>query len=90
MPRKKRISRLNSCHHVMLRGIGGQNIFLSDHDRVRFCLLLQAASEKHSFRIHGFCLMSNHVHLILEPTKNKLQGNFSKTHGMSFEKGVWI
>ena len=51
----------------MLRGVGGQNIFSETAERVRFCLLLQAASEKHDFKIHAFCLMDNHVHLILEP-----------------------
>ena len=62
MARKKRFFKLDHCHHVMLRGNGGQNIFLDDTDRSKFSLLLQAASEKHAFHVHAFCFMSNHVH----------------------------
>lgn len=72
MPRQKRVSRENMCHHVMLRGIDGRPTFIDDKDRVRFCLLLQEASELCSFRVHAFCLMTNHVHLMLEPTNESL------------------
>jgi putative transposase len=72
MPRKKRIWELHKCHHVMLRGIRGQSIFSDSADNIKFCLLLQEASERHCLRIHAFCLMSNHIHLILEPTKKAL------------------
>ncbi len=56
----------------MLRGIAGRNIFIDDKDRIRLCLFLQAAIEKHCFLIHAFCFMDNHLHFILEPTLNPL------------------
>lgn len=56
----------------MLRGIDGRDIFKDDRDRSRFCLLLQEASELHTFRIHAFCLMTNHIHLLLEPLECSL------------------
>lgn len=56
------------CHHVMLRGIDGRRIFNDDQDRTRFLLLLQEASELCHFKIHAFCLMDNHIHLMIEPT----------------------
>jgi len=65
----------------MLRGVNGHNLFLDDYDRCRFCLLLQAAAEQHSFQIHAFCLMTNHVHLILEPNESPLQ---NCVHAFSF------
>ena len=68
MPRKMRFSRLNSRHHVMLRGVAGQNIFVDDKDRIRLCFLIQEAAEKHDFIVHAFCFMSNHLHFIMEPT----------------------
>ncbi len=55
-------------HHVMLRGIDGTFLFGDDEDRSRFCLLLQEAAEIHHHRVHAFCLMGNHIHLMLEPT----------------------
>ncbi len=72
MPRRKRYTLFYSCHHVMLRGNAGRSIFLDDNDRIRFCLMLQKAAEEHRLIIHAFCLMSNHVHFILEPTTTSL------------------
>ncbi len=72
MPRKKRFWRSGRCYHVMLRGIDGRVIFVDDKDRYRFFLLLQEASELHNFRVHAFCLMSNHIHLLLEPLNDAL------------------
>lgn len=45
MARKKRIINPGYCYCIMIRGVGGRNIFEDDSDRVRFCLLLQSASE---------------------------------------------
>lgn len=56
------------CHHVMLRGIDGIRLFYDDADRSRFCLLLQESVDRQHHRVHAFCLMSNHIHLVLEPT----------------------
>ncbi len=47
----------------MLRGNQGRQIFYSDSDRTRCCLLIQEGVERFGHRIHGFCLMSNHIHL---------------------------
>ena len=47
----------------MLRGNNGQDIFFSDADRVRFCILLQQSSERFDHCIEAFCLMSNHIHI---------------------------
>ena len=65
----------------MLRGVGGRNIFEDDHDRARFCLLLQYASETSQFDIHGFCFMGNHVHLLLQPHTEDLS---SGMHRLTF------
>jgi REP element-mobilizing transposase RayT len=47
----------------MLRGNNGQNIFFSDADRFRMCLLLQQSAERFGHSIEAFCFMSNHIHL---------------------------
>ena len=81
MPRKRRIVREGFCYHIMLRGNGGQNIFKDDADRVRFCLLLQYAVEKHKLKVHGFCFMDNHVHLLMQPMTSNLS---SGLHVLAF------
>jgi putative transposase len=41
-------------------------IFFDDKDRTRFYLLLQEGIERFGYRVHGFCLMTNHVHLAIQ------------------------
>lgn len=66
MPRKSRIHYRNAFHHVMLRGNYRQNIFLDNDDRVKFINVLSNSMESYSFNIHLFCLMTNHIHLVIE------------------------
>lgn len=72
MPRKRRFWEQGRCYHIMLRGIDGRAIFVDDSDRCKFTLFLQEASELHNFRVHAFCLMSNHIHLLCEPLEEAL------------------
>jgi putative transposase len=53
-------------YHVMLRGNHGQEIFFSDHDRHHMCFLLQEGVERYSHRVHAFCFMNNHIHLLIQ------------------------
>ena len=66
MARKPRIHYHGAAYHVILRGNGGQDIFYSKADRSRFYFLLQEGVEKYGHRIHGHCLMTNHVHLVIQ------------------------
>lgn len=71
----------------MLRGNGGQRIFFDDEDRCRFCLLLQEGTERFGYRIHGFCLMGNHVHLALQVAEIALA---QPMQNLSFRYTRWI
>jgi len=66
MPRQPRIHFPGAVYHVILRGNAGDPIFFEDRDRYRLYLFLQQATETFRCRIHGFCLMTNHIHLILQ------------------------
>lgn len=66
MARKPRIHYPGAFYHVILRGNGGRDIFNSAADRSRFYLLIQEGIERYGHRIHAFCLMTNHVHLLIE------------------------
>lgn len=50
----------------MFRGNNSQNLFFEDDDRTQFCNYLSETSEFYSCKIHLFCLMTNHVHLVIE------------------------
>lgn len=66
MPRKPRIHYPGAFYHVMVRGNAKGNIFFTENDREYFYFLLQETTIHYQYRLHGFCLMSNHVHLIIE------------------------
>lgn len=55
-------------HHVAHRGNHKKVLFEGDQDRLYYLSLLHRFSRKTETRIAGFCLMSNHVHVIAVPT----------------------
>ena len=66
MARKRRVHYPGAVYHVMLRGNGEQGIFFDDEDRFYFGELLLEGVARFEHRIHGFCLMGNHVHLVVQ------------------------
>jgi putative transposase len=72
MARKPRIHTPGAIYHVILRGNAGQDIFSDDKDRYRFYEILQKSYEKHRYRVHAFCLMTNHIHLAVQVSEMPL------------------
>lgn len=66
MPRKPRIHFHGAVYHVILRGNSGNDVFTDDADRNRFLSLVKEGIRRFGNKIHAFCLMSNHIHLIIE------------------------
>jgi REP element-mobilizing transposase RayT len=66
MARKPRLHVPGGLYHVILRGNARQDIFFSPQDRRFFYELLQDGVSRFGYRIHAFCLMTNHVHLALQ------------------------
>ncbi len=66
MARKPRIHYPGAFYHVILRGNARQDIFFDDADRFHFYLLMQEGTERYRYCIHAFCLMTNHVHLLVQ------------------------
>jgi REP element-mobilizing transposase RayT len=93
MARKPRVHYPTAVYHVMLRGNAGQTIFADEADRTRFLLLLQEGIERFSSRIHAFCLMTNHIHLVVQvgaiPLSRFMQNvSFRYTRYFNAKKGV--
>jgi len=66
MARQWRIEYPGALYHVLSRGNGRQDIFLTDDDRGLFLDLLQEFSERFSIELYAFVLMGNHYHLLLK------------------------
>ena len=78
MPRTARKKTESNIYHVMLRGINRQNIFEDDQDRLYFMSVLASCKKVSGFRLHAFVLMSNHIHLLLEPLDEALDMIFRR------------
>ena len=66
LPRQARQRSSSGIYHAMLKGIDERNIFLEEGDRKKFLSQLFQAQEKCGFDLLAYCLMDNHVHLLLE------------------------
>ena len=81
MPRAARIVIPDCQHHLTQRGNNRQDVFFVDDDRLTYLGLLKEESEKHGLCVHGYCLMTNHVHLIVTPeSEDSLAKAVGRTH----------
>ncbi len=67
MPRGIRIILNHACYHIINRGNQKQHIFLEEPDFEKYLQLLKHYKRKYVSKLFGYCLMPNHIHLILEP-----------------------
>lgn len=72
MARHLRLQFSGAIYHVTIRGNGRQSIFTDDRDRERFLERLADSVETYRVRLYLFCLMTNHVHLVIETPSGNL------------------
>jgi len=73
---------VNVPHHVTQRGNARQFILANDSDRAVYLELLRKYVRHYELRLLGYCLMSNHVHLVVVPDKaESLWLTLKHTHG---------
>jgi putative transposase len=82
MARLARVVVADVAHHVTQRGNGRQFLLASDSERMVYLDLLRQAVQVEGVRVVGYCLMSNHVHLVLIPRRAEaLAVALKQTHG---------
>jgi putative transposase len=82
MARLARVVALHTPHHVTQRGNGRRFVLDSNADRRVYLDLLHHHSRMHQLDLLGYCLMSNHVHLIVVPARpDSLALTLKHTHG---------
>ena len=72
MARPIRIEYEGAVYHVTLRGNERKPIFKTDADRERFIRTLSDSVDRFDIRLYLYCLMHNHVHLVLETPRANL------------------
>jgi putative transposase len=72
MGRAKRIQLPNALYHVGANGNDGRVIILDGFDCTRWVTLLHTAEEKHGWKVHIYCLLTTHFHLLIETSEPNL------------------
>jgi len=67
MPRMARVVIPGCPHHLTQRGNRREDVFFTAADRQRYLELLGEYAEKHGLAVQAYCLMTNHVHLVVVP-----------------------
>ncbi|MGC8724707.1 MAG: transposase, partial [Acidobacteriota bacterium] len=74
MPRLARIAIPGVPHHVTQRGNNGQDVFFTDEDRRLYLDCIRRYTGEAGVAILGYCLMTNHVHLLVVPPAQESLG----------------
>lgn len=72
MARTARKKSESGYYHIVLRGINKQDIFYDDQDREVFLSRLKLVKEQSDYKLLAFCLMGNHVHLLIKEGKEAI------------------
>lgn len=78
MTRKKRRHSSTDMYHVIIRGNAKMNLFLDDSDRIRFLDTMHRYLGRTAEVLHTWCLMSNHVHMLVQMPLKDLSRNMKR------------
>lgn len=84
MPRPKRFDLPGIPQHVVQRGHNRQDVFYSPGDRREYLDLLTVGASRYSLQVHAYCLMTNHVHLLVTPGEEGAIGRTSQHLGRHY------
>ena len=93
MPRHARKKSGSGFYHVIIRGIGKQILFEDRQDYLHFKETLKRFIESCSVEIHAYCMMENHVHLLLRDINGemdvfmkRLEGSYAYYYNHKYER----
>ncbi|MBL7197921.1 MAG: transposase [Candidatus Omnitrophica bacterium] len=69
MPSIPRVFIDYACYHIITRGNQKQKVFIQEEDYLKYVSILKKAKRKYKINLYSYCLMPNHVHLLVAPEK---------------------
>jgi putative transposase len=81
MPRKSRNEEAGAVHHVYARGVAKRDIFRDGLDREYYLALLAWVVARQGWLLLAYCLMDNHMHLLVETPEPNLGRGMQRLHG---------
>lgn len=73
MPRTARKRSESGVYHIIMRGINRQTLFNDEEDCTKFIQTMQKYKEICNYKLYAYCLMGNHLHLLLMEGKEPLE-----------------
>jgi putative transposase len=89
MPRQARIEVAGATYHVTSRGNRRQPIYLDVLDRHRYLSLFADVVARHRWRCFAYCLMTNHVHLLIDTPETDLGRGMHRLNGLYAQWFNW-
>ena len=93
MPRQARRKSKTGIYHVILRGINRQIIFEDEEDNDKAIETLSKYKEICGYRLYAYCLMGNHIHLLLKTEKDdidlvikRIAGSYVYWHNLKYRR----
>ena len=80
MPRTARKLSSTGIYHIILRGINQEYIFKENRYKHKMIRIIKEKLEDTSVEIYGYCIMDNHIHIILKSDTNKISTFMAKTN----------
>ncbi len=84
MTRIARIAMDNAVYHIITRGNQKQTVFREQRDYTEYLSRLEFYKKKYAFKLYSFCLMPNHVHLIIEVDVNSKLNKIMRGLNLSY------
>lgn len=80
--RKPRIWFPGAIYHITSRGNRRSDIFFDVRDRFVYLSILQETAHEFPFSLHAYCLMTNHIHLVIETKEHHIKDIMKKLHSL--------
>lgn len=90
---RKKLNHARLISHITQRAAGREILFVEDDDYLAMLSLMKELSKKYAITIYAFCLMPNHMHLLLQPEHDNLSefmrdlcGQYAKQFNKRYER----
>jgi len=87
MPRTFRLKSDGSIYHVMCKSITEVDLFKDSDDKKKYLSLVKKYKILYNFKLYGYCLMDNHLHLIIDANGSDIS---KVMHGINFSYAMYF
>jgi putative transposase len=86
MPRIARIVGAGYPHHIIERGNNRERVFIDSSDYEKYLFFLSKYSEEKEAPVLAYCLMPNHIHLLVRPSKEEALAKMMQAITLCYSK----